>query len=308
MENSNGRQKGTGLRYNKDKTRHDLLPIFAIDQLAQILTVGAKKYQIRNWERGMPWTTVLASMKRHLAAFEAGEDLDPETGLLHTAHIMCNASFITEYYKIYPQGDDRPHLYLESPKIGVDIDEILTHWLKAYKKLYNYPDDHDFSSWWVDYDITEKCTHDMGDAFYRDLEVKTPVSEMPFDPHCYVTSRNIDTKVTEEWLHRHGFPCRPVYTVGLKTPKVDVLKEAGVEIFVDDVYKNFLEINRAGICCYLFDAPHNQRYNVGHKRIKKLSDLITGDHLRRESTLPETSPVSDKFLDSVTLPVSSDKV
>jgi len=28
-----------------------------------------------------------------------------------------------------------------------------------------------------------------------------------------------------------------------------------------------------GILCYLMDAPHNRRYEVGHKRIKHLKDL-----------------------------------
>jgi len=55
---------------------------------------------------------------------------------------------------------------------------------------------------------------------------------------------------------------------------VDVAKESGVEIFVDDKYENFIELNSAGICCFLFDASHNQRYNVGFKRIKTLKEII----------------------------------
>lgn len=39
-------------------------------------------------------------------------------------------------------------------------------------------------------------------------------------------------------------------------------------------YKNFVELNNAGICCYLYDAPHNRRYNVGHKRLFSLKDLV----------------------------------
>ena len=111
-----------GLRFNQGKTRHDLVPAFAQEQYARVLTKGSEKYAERNWELGMKWGKVIASMKRHIQAFESGEDYDKETGLLHTAHIMCNAGFLTEYYKIYPQGDDRPHKYLKTPKIGLDID------------------------------------------------------------------------------------------------------------------------------------------------------------------------------------------
>jgi hypothetical protein len=263
-----------GLRYNVGKTRYDLAPAFAQEQYVKVLTKGSEKYAERNWEKGMKWSKVLASLERHLAAVKRGEDFDPETGLLHSAHIMCNAAFLTEYYKIYPQGDDRPHSYLQDIKIGLDIDEVLTHWLKAYKKLYNYHDEHDFESWWVDFDIVNQCNNDMGEEFYKNLEPKISPKDIPFDPHCYVTSRNVSTEITQEWLHRHGFPCRPVHTVGLSKSKVQVLKEQEIDIFVDDVYKNFLEINKAGICCYLLDAPHNRRYEVGHKRIKNLADLV----------------------------------
>jgi uncharacterized HAD superfamily protein len=55
--------------------------------------------------------------------------------------------------------------------------------------------------------------------------------------------------------------------------KIDVAKESGIDIFVDDRFENFVELNNAGICCYLFDSPHNRRYDVGHKRIKSLSEL-----------------------------------
>lgn len=33
-----------GLRYNEGKTRHDLVPAFAQEQYAKVLTKGAEKY------------------------------------------------------------------------------------------------------------------------------------------------------------------------------------------------------------------------------------------------------------------------
>ena len=65
----------------------------------------------------------------------------------------------------------------------------------------------------------------------------------------------------------------PVYSVGLSESKIDVAKRSGIDIFVDDRFENFVELNQAGICCYLFDASHNQRYEVGYKRIKSLREL-----------------------------------
>ena len=280
--------KPEGLRYNEGKLRYDLVPAWAQDQYVKVLTYGSKKYPAWNWAKGMQWSNVLASMKRHIAAIEKGEDYDfdpncegcrtgecsTHSGQLHSAHVMCNAAFLTEYYRIHPQGDDRQHGYLNQPKIGLDIDEVLCDWIGAYKKFYNHADNHEFNSWYLHYDIIKQCETELTQEWYENLSPKISPRDIPFDPHCYITSRNVPKELTEAWLHKHGFPCRPVYVVGLTDSKADVAKKAGVEWFVDDVYKNFVELNQAGICCFLMDAPHNQRYNVGHKRVKSLKELL----------------------------------
>lgn len=260
-----------GLRFNEGKTRHDLVPAFAQEQYARVLTKGSIKYEERNWERGMKWSKVMASMKRHIIAFEQGEDRDPETGEYHMAHIMCNAAFLTEYYKIYPQGDDRPHEYLKAPKIGLDIDEVLADWVGHWTKYHGQEVPE---TWNFDRSIKEKFDLLKDDKeFWLSIPVKTKPEEIHFEPHCYITSRSIPVEWTQEWLDKNGFPTTPVYSVGFGESKVKVAKESGIEIFVDDRFENFVELNNAGICTYLFDANHNKRYNVGHKRIKSLSEL-----------------------------------
>ena len=115
-----------GLRYNQGKLRYDLTHPFADEQLVKILTKGSEKYAPRNWELGMAWSKVLASLKRHLAAVERGEDYDKETGELHAAHLLCNAHFLTAYYKIYPEGDDRLQWYKKPLKrLWLDLDGVL---------------------------------------------------------------------------------------------------------------------------------------------------------------------------------------
>ncbi len=266
-------EKSKGLRFNEGKLRYDLLHPVAQKGIVKVLTKGAEKYEPHNWEKGMEWSKVIASMKRHLAAFESGEDYDPETGELHADHLQCNAHFLSAYYKIAPQYDDRQHTYLKNLKIGLDIDEVLVDWIGGYKEFYKYDESHEFGSWYLHFDILGRCKDDLDDEFYKNLKPKVNPNDIPFLPHCYITSRNIDTKITEDWLYNNGFPCRPVRTVGLSESKVDVAKEMGVDIFVDDVYKNFLDLNNNGVMCYLMDAPHNRRYDVGHKRIKSLSEL-----------------------------------
>lgn len=254
-----------GLRYNNGKTRHDLTPPFAQEQYAKVFTKGSEKYEDRNWEKGMSWSKVIASAKRHLLAFESGEDYDKETGLLHTAHLMANAAFMTEYYKICPWGDDRPHNYLNMPKIGIDIDEVLADWVKHWTDYFNQPVPE---VWKFDRFIKERFEElKHNKEFWLTIPVKTPPSDIPFEPHCYITSRHIPNEWTEEWLDINKFPAAPCFTTFDK-PKVAL--EQGIKVFIDDNFNNFVDMNKAGICCYLFDAPHNRRYDVGYKRIKDL--------------------------------------
>jgi hypothetical protein len=268
-----------GLRYNAGKIRYDLVPAFAQEQYARVLTKGAEKYAERNWELGMKWSKVVASLERHLQAIKRGEDFDPETGLLHSAHVMCNAAFLTEYYKIYPQGDDRPHHYRRVPKIGLDIDEVLCDWVGGWQNHFgkhNTVDDRP-SFWNFDYSTGERFKNlpkEIVEEIYINLPARIQPSDIPFEPHCYITSRSVPVELTKQWLQKHGFATAPVYCVGLGESKVEVAKQSGLDIYVDDRFDNFVELNNAGIFTYLMDAPHNQRYDVGFKRIKSLREII----------------------------------
>jgi hypothetical protein len=238
-----------------------------------VLTKGAEKYAERNWELGMKWSKVISSLKRHTAAFERGEDYDKETGLLHTAHIMCNAAFLTEYYKIYPQGDDRPHNYLRRAKIGLDIDEVLCDFVGGC--IERFPEMNERSVYWNCPNINGNWDKIKDDKdFWINLKPKVKHEELPFEPHCYITSRSIPEEITKQWLRNNGFPDVKIYSVGHGKSKVEVAKESGIDIFIDDRYENFVELNQNGICTFLMDAPHNQRYEVGFKRIKTLGEIF----------------------------------
>jgi len=266
---------GEGLRFNTGKLRYDLVHPHAHEGMVRVLTKGSEKYAPRNWEKGMAWSTVLASMKRHIAAVEKGEDFDPETGELHINHVACNAHFLSAYYKIFPQGDDRPHNYLKTTKIGLDIDEVLCDWVGDWTTLrgMQHP-----TSWYFDRGLANKFDEmkEAGtlDQFYLDLKPLIKPEDIPFEPHCYITSRPVDSAVTEQWLAVHGFPARPVFTTAVGASKVDIAKCEGLDIFVDDNFDNFRALNNAGVTCFLMDAKHNQRYDVGARRIKNLKELV----------------------------------
>lgn len=277
---------GAGARFNEGKIRYDLLEPFALEQVSRIYTKGALKYAPHNWLKGMSWSKMIASLKRHLAAFEKGEDrdFDPKcegciagnctnhTGELHIAQAAWNALGLTSYYKYFPQGDDRLHVVLPKPKIGLDIDEVICDWVGPWCEKHGYPQP---SSWNFSYD--NKAHFDaLGEEmsqFYLNLPPKIDPKTLPFEPHCYITSRGIPVEVTKQWIQKHGFPTAPVYSVGFGVSKVEVAKESGIDWFIDDNYTNFLELNRAGFACFLLTAPHNLKYNVGERRINSIQEL-----------------------------------
>ena len=274
--NENYQPIGKGLRLNNGKVRMDLFPTSTLRQVSQILTQGASKYADRNWERGMSWSSVLGSLKRHLDAFERGEDYDKESGQLHIAHVLCNAAFLTEYYSSFPEGDDRYNSfkYKKPRKIGLDIDDVLADFAGAYTKKFGIKELP--KSWLFDRKFSERMSKLSKDkSFFMNIPVKTKPEDIPFEPHCYITSRGIPSEWTEEWLEKNGFPLAPVYTVPLEKSKVDVAKEAGIDTFVDDNFNNFYELNAEGILCYLFSCNHNARYDVGFRRIESLKEVPT---------------------------------
>lgn len=265
-------QKGTGKRFNQGKTRVDLLPADAVLKTAQVFTYGAKKYGERNWEKGMKWSNVLSSLERHFQAIKLGQDYDKETGFLHIDHILCNAMILSHYYENYMEGDDRLQPYTKHPKIGLDIDEVLADFIPAYNKKFNLKED--VESWNFDPKIKERLSSlKDDDEFWLNIPPKIKPSDIPFEPACYITARSCKKEIVEKWLYDNGFPHAPVYVVGVDGSKVECARKQGIEWYVDDRHSNFVEMNEAGILCFLMDASHNQRYDVGKRRIKSFKDL-----------------------------------
>lgn len=104
----NSSEKGSGARFNGGKPDFSLIPLSTLEDEARVWGYGKQKYAAWNWAKGMAWSVPLACALRHLAAWQRGEDTDPESGLPHLAHVACNIRMLTLYSKTYPEGDDRP--------------------------------------------------------------------------------------------------------------------------------------------------------------------------------------------------------
>lgn len=96
-----------GDRYNKGKAEWGLVDWDALEPMVRVLEFGAKKYAKYNWKKGMHYVSTTESMLRHIHSFLDGEDIDPESGLPHIGHILCNAMFLSYYYQYMKDFDDR---------------------------------------------------------------------------------------------------------------------------------------------------------------------------------------------------------
>jgi hypothetical protein len=171
-------------------------------------------------------------------------------------------------------------------KIALDVDGVLANFTQAFCEFAHSIDATDFPKTWRD------CHDwDFGVGRERVMEVwnqipdfkqfmlsleSTPDSKLHFTPVAYVTARTVPSDVTKDWLTEHGFPDAPVYTVGYNQSKVQILKDLRVDVFVEDRVEAAVELNAAGIKCYLLNRPWNAGIDVGPsvERIDSLKEVV----------------------------------
>ena len=86
-----------GQKYDQDKPKYHLIPATANQELARVLTFGAKKYEEENWRKvDNAEKRYISAAMRHIEAYRMGEITDQESGLHHLAHANACLSFITE--------------------------------------------------------------------------------------------------------------------------------------------------------------------------------------------------------------------
>ena len=84
-----------GIKFDSEKNRYDLIPPYALDEVARVLTYGANKYSPGNWRHvDNAESRYYAASQRHLWAFARGEEFDPESGISHIAHAITSLFFL----------------------------------------------------------------------------------------------------------------------------------------------------------------------------------------------------------------------
>lgn len=86
-----------GKKYDVDKPRMDLLPPWALESVAEVLTFGAKKYAPGNWKVVQEAESrYMAAAMRHMTLYLKGERDDKESGIHHLSHAICGLMFVVD--------------------------------------------------------------------------------------------------------------------------------------------------------------------------------------------------------------------
>ncbi len=98
------------------KTPLGLIPPSAMEEVAWVHKFGADRYGAWNWrETGVCASTYVNAILRHLNAWRDGEDLDPESGRSHIAHIATSCNILLDAAACGTLEDDRNRLRLGHP-------------------------------------------------------------------------------------------------------------------------------------------------------------------------------------------------
>lgn len=95
-----------GKKYDAGKPLIALIEPDFLEQMGKVLTYGANKYGLYNWQNGLEVHRIQSALMRHYCAYKKGErfdvealvDKDQPTELNHLAQIAVNAMFL-EYYQ-----------------------------------------------------------------------------------------------------------------------------------------------------------------------------------------------------------------
>lgn len=89
------------------KPRMSLLPPWALESVARVLTFGAEKYRAHNWRLVDERSRYADATLRHVNEYLKGRDIDPDSGLRHLAHAACSVLFLLECEILGLGADDR---------------------------------------------------------------------------------------------------------------------------------------------------------------------------------------------------------
>lgn len=112
----------------------------------------------------------------------------------------------------------------------------------------------------------------LNSNFWLNLERLDCSQDLNIVPSAYISHRNIPEKITKKCLKNNGFPNAPVIHVANTEDKIKVIKQLGIDIFVDDRASTVLFCLENSIEAYLINQVWNDQYHC-LPRVKTLGEL-----------------------------------
>lgn len=101
-------KKTSGLKFDDNKLKLELVPVEAVEALARAFGYGAKKYGEWNWSNGIAHMKFVGALKRHVDAYIKGEDIDAESGNHHLDHALASLAMLRTSIQYDIGEDNRP--------------------------------------------------------------------------------------------------------------------------------------------------------------------------------------------------------
>lgn len=117
-----------------NKVPFDLVPGTALAYQAMAHLHGAMKYGKYNWrDAGVRTSIYIAAALRHLQAKWNGEDLDPDSGLPHEAHVIACMNIVLDAMECGKLNDDRP-TKAPVPALLKKLNAVVAEWNAKHEK------------------------------------------------------------------------------------------------------------------------------------------------------------------------------
>lgn len=97
----------TGGTKGKKKAQLGAVEPGALLAVARVAGMGSDKYDRGNFLKGYDWSLSFDALQRHALAFWSGENIDPESGECHMAHVAWHALALTAFHGHELGTDDR---------------------------------------------------------------------------------------------------------------------------------------------------------------------------------------------------------
>lgn len=160
--------------------------------------------------------------------------------------------------------------------VALDVDETLVAFAEPFIEVCKKKGIHlTVGKIWNFFDQDDRA-YSVFNELDKDFWITLPRIKKSLDldiiPVAYISHRLFPERITEQSLHRLGFPKAPVFHVKHTEEKVKIIKQLGVDVYVDDRSSTVMFCQENGIEAYLLDQPWNADFTC-LPRIKTLGEL-----------------------------------